>query len=40
MEEAKKAALWFKDLFKDDYYLEIAWLISPAKQALQHTKFS
>ena len=23
MEEAKKAALWFKDLFKDDYYLEI-----------------
>ena len=23
MEEAKKVALWFKDLFKDDYYLEI-----------------
>ena len=23
IEEAKKAALWFKDLFKDDYYLEI-----------------
>ena len=23
MEEAKKSALWFKDLFKDDYYLEI-----------------
>lgn len=23
MEEAKKIALWFKDLFKDDYYLEI-----------------
>ena len=23
MEEAKRVALWFKDLFKDDYYLEI-----------------
>ena len=23
MEEAKKVALWFKNLFKDDYYLEI-----------------
>ena len=23
IEEAKKVALWFKDLFKDDYYLEI-----------------
>ena len=23
MDEAKKVALWFKDLFKDDYYLEI-----------------
>ena len=23
MEEAKKVATWFKDLFKDDYYLEI-----------------
>ena len=23
MEEAKRVALWFKDIFKDDYYLEI-----------------